>query len=155
MTVIRVLVLDFDGVLTDNLVHVDSEGKESVCCSRADSLGIAMVVESGIKVFVLSSEKDPVVAHRCQKMGLDYAKGIEDKRTFLGSWLAHNNFSSRELMYIGNDINDIGCLELAEIGAVVPGSPPDVVAVANCFLNAPGGRGAVREACDLLLSGDI
>ena len=79
----ELIVFDFDGVFTDNAVILSEKGEESVRCSRADGLGINMLkrhiknnkIQS--KLLVLSTEINPVVSKRCEKLGLDYVQGID------------------------------------------------------------------------------
>jgi len=152
---IKALILDFDGVFTDNKVICDSEGREAVVCSRADSLGIGMVNEIGIKLYVISSETNPVVASRCMKMGINYRKGVKNKLDVLKSWLEVNEVDPHEAIFVGNDVNDLQAMEFVGFSIAVTGSHPDVLQIADRVTGATGGNGAVREVCDLILNGEI
>jgi 3-deoxy-D-manno-octulosonate 8-phosphate phosphatase (KDO 8-P phosphatase) len=76
---IKLLALDFDGVLTDNRVLITEEGKEAVLCNRGDGLGLGMLKQAGIEVVVISKEKNPVVAARCRKLGLECVQACDNK----------------------------------------------------------------------------
>ncbi len=150
---IRLLVLDFDGVLTDNRVLVDEEGKEAVWVSRSDGWGIARLKEAGIEVVVLSTETNPVVAARCRKLGIIAIQGTGDKRAALEALAAQRGLSAAEIAYVGNDLNDLACLRWAGIPIAVADAVPEVRAVARWVTTRPGGAGAIREIADALLRG--
>lgn len=145
------LVLDFDGVLTDNTVIVSQDGHESIRCSRADSWGLKQLREAGIATVILSYEENPVVASRARKMGVECLQGQKDKVRTLSRWLAERGHEPAETVYLGNDVNDIGCLALVGCGAVVADAHPTAATAARLILQSKGGAGAVREMCDLIL----
>ncbi len=147
------VVFDFDGVFTDNAVWVSEDGIESVRCSRADGLGIAHMRAAGIQMLVLSTEVNPVVSARCLKLGLEVEQGIGDKAARLAAILSERGISPATVAYVGNDVNDAGCLELVGTAVVVADAHPDVMGLAQVILTREGGHGAVREFCDALLGG--
>lgn len=147
----RLLVLDFDGVLTDNRAWVDGDGREWLAVNRSDGLGLALLRERGIEVFVLSSEASPAVEARCRKLGLPCATGVRDKLPVFTRLLAERGLPARQVVFAGNDVNDLGCMAQAGCGVAVADAHPEVLRQADVVLRLPGGRGAVRELCDLLL----
>lgn len=147
---VRLVVFDFDGVLTDNTVLVATDGTESVRCWRSDGLGLRKLSELGLEMFVLSTETNPVVAVRCAKLGLPYRQGCEDKAAALAELAAARGLSLGEVAYVGNDINDLACLERVGLPVIVADAHPSVHGVARWRTAASGGRGAVREVCDEL-----
>lgn len=149
---IRILVLDFDGVFTDNRVYITQDGKESVRCSRSDGMGLASLRESGIKAVVLSSEINPVVSARCQKLNIPCYQGLKNKKDFLLKLLAKNGLNGREVIYLGNDINDMGCMGISGCAVAVADAHSDVLRAADFILQKPGGKGAIRELCDLIIA---
>lgn len=146
------LVLDFDGVLTDNRVVTLQDGTEAVLCDRSDGLGLELLRRAGVLVMVLSKERNPVVGARCAKLGVECVQGIDDKEPALRTWLAGRGLDPSEIVFVGNDVNDLECLRVAGCGVVVADAHPDAIAVADLVLTRPGGRGAVRELVDLILS---
>jgi N-acylneuraminate cytidylyltransferase len=148
---IAALVLDFDGVLTDNTVFVSEDGREAVRCSRADSWGLKQLREAGIATVILSYEENPVVTSRARKMGVECLQGQRDKARALSSWLSARSHKPTETVYLGNDVNDIDCLALVGCGAVVADAHPAATKAARLILQSKGGAGAVREMCDLIL----
>jgi len=149
---VRLVVLDFDGVLTDNRVIVGGQGREAVIADRADGLGIARLRQAGVEVMVLSTETDPVVAARCSKLGIPWRQGVADKASVLRALLAERGLEPGDVIYLGNDVNDLPCFPLVGCAVAVADAAPAVRAAADRILTRPGGRGAVRELCELLLA---
>jgi N-acylneuraminate cytidylyltransferase len=150
---IDLLVLDFDGVLTDNRVWTDETGHEMVAASRSDSLIMSSIKQAGIEVVILSSETNPLVSARAKKMGVDVIQGIgwQDKAASLRQLLAERKLEASRMVYVGNDINDLPCFELAGWAVAVADSLPEVLHASDHVLKKTGGHGAVRELCDLIL----
>jgi len=146
------IIFDFDGVFTDNNVYVHDDGSEAVLCNRSDGLGISALKKYGVPLLVLSKEKNPVVQKRCQKLGILCAQGIDDKKTYLVTWLKKHAINPQNVIYLGNDTNDIECLVFVGCGVVVADAHEDAKKVSRIILKNKGGHGAVRELCDLLLS---
>lgn len=148
---VAALVLDFDGVFTDNKVIVTDEGREAVVCDRSDGYAIGLLKRTGLPILVLSTEKVPIVRHRCQKLGLECIHGVEDKIPALKQWLAAHNLEANKTVYVGNDVNDVGCLELVGHPVVPADAYPEAQTVAKYVLAARGGNGAVREVAMALI----
>lgn len=148
---IRLLVLDFDGVVTDNHVYVDDEGKEMVMAYRSDSIGVQALQNAGIQVIVLSSEMNPVVTARCRKMGISAVQGVLDKPVILQEYLHQQMIKNEQVVYLGNDINDTPCFPLVGCAVVVADAQPEAIRQADRVLTRKGGFGAVREMCDIIL----
>jgi len=148
----RLLVLDFDGVLTDDRVALDEHGNEAVVCSRSDGMGIALVRARGVRVVVVSSEVNPVVSMRCRKLEIACFQGVRDKRAKVEAILSDERLCAADLIYVGNDVNDLDCIELAGCGIAVADAHPVILDAADWVLARRGGRGAVRELCDLILA---
>lgn len=149
---IKLVVFDFDGVFTDNRVYVSQDGTESVACWRSDGLGLAKLKSLRIPIWVVSTEKNPVVSARCKKLQIKCIQSCNDKLAAIKELIAINNCSLEETVYTGNDINDSKCLEAVGVPIVVADAHPDVVGLASYITSNPGGRGAVREICDLVVS---
>lgn len=150
---IKMLVLDFDGVLTDNRVWVDGEGNEMVAANRSDSLGIEILQKkTGIEVMVLSKETNPVVTARCKKLNLPVLQAVEDKAKAIQQVMADKGFTPSQTIFLGNDINDLPAFSEVGFTAAPVDAHPKVRRQADRVLSLPGGRGAVRELCDWILS---
>lgn len=145
---LRMIVFDFDGVFTDNRVIVMQDGSEAVICSRAEGFGLDAMRELGIELLVISTEKNPVVGVRCNKLKLRCIQSCDDKRQVLRDEAAKLDIPLDHIAYIGNDINDIGCMELVGLPVCVADAHPDAMVHAIHVTQASGGDGAVREFCD-------
>lgn len=148
---VAALILDFDGVFTDNGVVVLQNGTEAVVCNRSDGLGLAKVKKAGIPVLVLSTEQNAVVSARCRKLGLECLQGLEDKGGALRKWLGERNLDPARAVYVGNDTNDLSCMEAVGCSVAVTDAHPVVLRAAHMVLSRRGGHGAIREVCDLIL----
>jgi N-acylneuraminate cytidylyltransferase len=149
---VRLLALDFDGVLTDNRVTVSQSGDEAVACHRGDGWGIARLREAGVPVVVISTETNPVVAARCRKLGIDCTDACDDKVAALTSIAATLGVGANEVAYVGNDVNDLACLRWVGLPIAVADAEPEVRAAARLVTTRPGGYGAVREVADWILT---
>jgi len=148
---VDLVVFDFDGVLTDNRVWVDEEGHEMVAANRSDSLGVAYLRRSGLKMVVLSTETNPVVAARCRKMQIPVVQGIWDKAAELPRIMAEFDAAPERTIYVGNDINDVPCFSLVGCAVAVADAQPAARRAADIVLSRNGGHGAVRELLDILM----
>jgi N-acylneuraminate cytidylyltransferase len=148
---VSLVVFDFDGVMTDDRVWVNQDGIESVAANRRDGMGIELLLKAGFKSVIISSEPNPVVAARAEKIGLPYFYGVEDKASLLKRYLEKENISQEETVYVGNDINDLPCFPIVACAVVVADAHPKARQKADLILSRPGGHGAVREICDILL----
>jgi YrbI family 3-deoxy-D-manno-octulosonate 8-phosphate phosphatase len=148
---ISLLVLDFDGVLTDDRVYVNQHGEETVAAHRGDGMGISRAKKAGIEVIILSKEKNSVVQARGNKLKIDVYQGIDEKDQKLQGILKEKGLSAEQVVYVGNDINDLPCFPLVGLAVAVADAHPEVIVQAGLVLRKKGGFGAVREICDLLV----
>jgi len=148
---VDLVILDFDGVLTDDRVWVDAEGREWVAAHRGDGMGIARLREAGVDVLVLSTETNPVVGARCEKLGISAIQGVEDKASRLKAILEERELIPENVVYVGNDVNDLPCFPLVGCALAPADAHPAVRREADLVLKRDGGHGAVRELCDRLL----
>ncbi|KAF0109288.1 MAG: N-acylneuraminate cytidylyltransferase [Anaerolineaceae bacterium] len=148
---VDLLVLDFDGVITDNRVWTDQDGRETVASNRSDSEGLSRLRKAGVEAVVISKEVNPVVAARCQKLKVPFVQGIQDKGPALTRLLEERGVDPAHAVYLGNDTNDLPCFPLVGWAAAVADAQPEVRQAADFVLGKPGGRGAVRELCDMIL----
>lgn len=149
---VRLLALDFDGVLTDDHVIVDQNGVESVRCSRSDGMGLRLLREKkGIEAVVISSEVNPVVARRCEKLNIPCIHGTMQKADVLRDYIAGKGIDPSEVIYVGNDLNDLPCFPVAGCAVCPADAHEQVKNEADIILTCKGGEGAIRELCDLLI----
>ena len=149
---VEAIIFDFDGVMTDNTLSVTEEGIESVQCDRGDGLGIANVRKAGIPMMVLSTEKNPVVATRCEKLQLPCHQGVDDKLAYLQEYLQNEGIDPAHVIFVGNDVNDLACMQFVGVPIAPADADPAILRIAHWITKNPGGHGAVREVCDWVLS---
>ena len=148
---VKLLLLDFDGVLTDNRVWVDADGRESIAANRGDGWGIARLKEAGVRIVVLSRETNPVVAARCQKLGVEVFQSIQDKAKAVEDLLTKEEIDPGATIFVGNDENDLPAFPKVACAVVVGDAHPSVLAQGDIILKERGGYGAVRELCDMII----
>ncbi|PKO05961.1 MAG: hypothetical protein CVU41_09225 [Chloroflexi bacterium HGW-Chloroflexi-3] len=149
--IVELVVFDFDGVMTDDRVYVNQDGVEMVAANRRDGMGVNMLQKAGYKMIVLSSEKNPVVQARCKKLNLPVIQGIDEKSIVLKKYLMDHEINPTQVIYVGNDINDLPCFPVVGCSFAVADAHPVALRQADIVLRHNGGQGAVREVCDLLL----
>jgi 3-deoxy-D-manno-octulosonate 8-phosphate phosphatase (KDO 8-P phosphatase) len=169
---IRLVATDFDGVWTNNLVYQDSEGKESICRSRSDSLAIDLLKDAGLydkanytsiqgstpdslDLVIMSRETNPIVSAVAKKISVKCQGSIYDKLRAFEEEVSSRGLDYSQVMFIGNDLNDVPCLKKVQqgkgIAVAVADSYPQALEVSDYITRRKGGDGAVREVIELLL----
>ncbi|MEU3525328.1 N-acylneuraminate cytidylyltransferase [Streptomyces sp. NPDC038707] len=145
------VVLDFDGTQTDDRVLIDSEGREFVAVHRGDGLGVAALRRSGLKLLILSTEQNPVVAARARKLKIPVLHGIDRKDLALKQWCEEQGIAPERVLYVGNDVNDLPCFALVGWPVAVASAHDVVRGAARAVTTVPGGDGAIREIASWIL----
>ncbi|GAA2510317.1 acylneuraminate cytidylyltransferase [Streptomyces longisporus] len=148
---IDAVVLDFDGTQTDDRVLIDADGKEFVSVHRGDGLGIAALRKSELKMLVLSTEQNPVVAARARKLQIPVLHGIDRKDLALKQWCEEQGIAPERVLYVGNDVNDLPCFALVGWPVAVASAHDVVRSAARAVTTVPGGDGAIREIASWIL----
>ncbi|MER6751452.1 N-acylneuraminate cytidylyltransferase [Streptomyces fungicidicus] len=148
---IDAVVLDFDGTQTDDRVLIDSDGREFVSVHRGDGLGIAALRRSGLRLLILSTEQNPVVAARARKLKLPVLHGIDRKDLALKQWCEEQGIAPERVLYVGNDVNDLPCFALVGWPVAVASAHDVVRGAARAVTTVPGGDGAIREIASWIL----
>jgi 3-deoxy-D-manno-octulosonate 8-phosphate phosphatase (KDO 8-P phosphatase) len=151
---IRGIVLDVDGVLTDGSMTFDENGREWKTFDVKDGLGLVLLRDLGYKLGVISSRSSKVVAHRCAELKIPeefVLQGERDKVAAFDLLARRWSLDAFEIVAVGDDLPDLGMLRRAGVGAA-PSDAVQIVREASALqLTKPGGAGAVRELCDLIL----
>ncbi len=147
---VKILAIDFDGVMTDNSVYVTETGTEMVRCSRLEGFGLRRVERAGVFCLVLSTETNPVVAMRAKKLNIKCYQGVEDKVAVFQQILAEHQLAFEQAAFIGNDINDLKLLERVGLPVIVNDAHNSVMKASMYKTSKNGGYGAVRELCDAI-----
>lgn len=147
---IKIIISDFDGVMTDNRVLIDENGKESVYVSRADGQAIHILRSLGIELVIMSSETNGVVGKRAQKLGVEYIQSIHDKAQCLKDYCEERNIMLCNVAYIGNDVNDYEAMNLAGFKIAPQDAYKEVKQIADYITKVNGGYGVIREVASLI-----
>jgi len=151
---LRLVLTDCDGVLTDGTVYVSEHGEAMLRFSRRDGLGVERLREAGIETAIVTRERSPIVARRAEKLGVRHFEGVLDKAGELPRILAAAGCAAGEVGGIGDDLNDLGILQIvaregltaAPFDALEP-----VAAAVHHVCRARGGEGAFREFAEWIL----
>ena len=147
---INLLVYDFDGVMTDNKVFIDQNGREMVKVNRADGLGVSEIKKLGIEQIIISTEKNSVVSARASKLSIPCLQGIENKKDVLMNFCKKNDINLKNVAYVGNDINDKEAMEIVGVTFCPSDAHESIQSIAKYILKTKGGNGVVRELLDFI-----
>jgi 3-deoxy-D-manno-octulosonate 8-phosphate phosphatase (KDO 8-P phosphatase) len=149
----RLLALDVDGVLTDGRIYYGNSGEELKAFNIKDGLGIKLLQASGVKVAIITGRQSEIVARRARELGVeDVIQGRDDKRQALLELCQRHGLNIEECIYMGDDLPDLGAIAAAGLGMTVADASATVRQAADWISEARGGCGAVREACEFILS---
>lgn len=152
---VRLLASDFDGVFTNGQVWVDEKKREMVCCNRRDTLLMGRLQKLGVEIHVISTEAHPIVLARCEKMDVGCDQAIEDgegKLKILQRLAGQLGLKPEQVVYMGDDLNDVAPIKWAGIGITVADGHPAVREIADYETEKKGGDGAVREVIELIFA---
>ena len=149
---VKVLILDVDGVLTDGRIVISDDGQETKCFNVRDGHGLKMIRRAGVEVMFLTGRKSRVVEHRARELGVERVyQGALDKLAVLQEILNSTGLSPGHVAYMGDDIVDLPVLRRAGFSVTVSDAHEDVLKAVDLVTKNPGGRGAVREVCEIIL----
>lgn len=149
---IRLVVFDVDGVLTDGSLILGENGDEYKIFNVHDGLGLVMLRDAGLELAVISARSTPIVAQRMAALGIEYVyQGQSNKYEVLKSLMTKLDMKSAETAYVGDDLIDLPAMGLACLAIAVANARPQVREKAHWISNSSGGRGAVREVCEMIL----
>ncbi|WMC12466.1 3-deoxy-manno-octulosonate-8-phosphatase KdsC [Oceanimonas pelagia] len=149
---IRLLICDVDGVLSDGMIYLGDEGEEYKSFCTRDGFGIKAVLNAGIEVAVITGRSSRIVSDRMSALGVRHIyQGQSDKLHSYGELLDRLVLTPQQVAYIGDDVVDLPVMQHCGLGVAVADAHPLVLQRAGYTTRTPGGHGAVRELCDLLL----
>lgn len=149
---IRAFVVDVDGTLTDGGMYYGPAGEAMKKFNTRDAAGLRRLRERGIRVCVVTAENSPAVAARMEKLRIeDYFPGVGDKLDWLNKQCSTWKLDPDQIAYMGDDLGDLQCLRQAGAAFCPADAAPEVIRAAGYVCSRPGGAGAVREVCDLII----
>lgn len=150
---IKAVAFDVDGVLTDGGVWWGPDGQEWKRFCFADIMGLSLARKAGLTLALISGEDSPLVDRLAVKMGItDVYKNCKDKAQALRSFAQSRHFELQEICFMGDDVNDLGALEIAGLAVAPADARPSVIQKCSYVAKAKGGNGAAREVIDLILA---
>jgi YrbI family 3-deoxy-D-manno-octulosonate 8-phosphate phosphatase len=141
----KIIVTDFDGCLTDDRVWLNQDGEEFVAANRKDGLAVKRLKNLGIEIVIASTEKNKVVLARGNKMGVEVLQGLDDKAEAIEQYLKQRNLTWNDVWYIGNDVNDLGAIERANLSICPADAVKKVINSVEVVLKTNGGGGILSE----------
>ncbi len=148
---IRLIVLDVDGTLTDGGVYIDNNGIETKKFNIKDGAGIVLAEKAGIDFMILTGRESRCVEHRANELKIRYVfQGISDKLSYLKNFLHEHEILPENVAYMGDDANDLECMQYVGFAACPSDAVEDVKEKCNFVSHLNGGYGAVREFCDFI-----
>ena len=147
---INLIVYDFDGVMTNNKLYLDQDGREMVQVNRADGLGIAEIQKLGIEQIIISTETNPVVSARANKLGIPCLQGINNKKEALKDYCGKKDIDLNNVAFVGNDINDKEAMKAVGLTFCPADAHESIKAISDHILGTKGGEGIIRELFDFL-----
>lgn len=148
---IKLIISDFDGIFTDGSVLVFDDGKTAKRLDYADIMGIAVAYKKGYEVIIISGENSPAIDFLLSKFPpLEAHQKIRNKKELVEKILAERNLTFENVLYLGDDVNDIDCLNAAKVKYTVENANYKVKELNIPILKHKGGYGAFREAVDSL-----
>jgi len=151
---IKLLLLDVDGVLTDGRIVYDNHGNELKSFDVKDGHGLKLVQRAGLRVGIITGRQSDLVVKRAAELGIEILyQGVLRKLEPYLEILESTGFSDEQVAYVGDDLIDLPLLRRVGFSATVADAHPDVLPHVDFVSQGEGGRGAVREICDLLLKG--
>jgi 3-deoxy-D-manno-octulosonate 8-phosphate phosphatase (KDO 8-P phosphatase) len=150
---VRALIMDVDGVLTDGGLYYTEQGDELKRFDVRDGQGLVLLRQAGILTAIVTGKRTTLVARRADELGIaEVHQGVTDKASTVSALLARHAVSPSAACYVGDDINDLPALAIVGIAVAVADAVPIVCRAAHHVTRAPGGHGAIREVCDLILA---
>ena len=147
---IKLIIYDFDGVMTDNHVYLDQNGVEMAMCHRGDGLGVGIIRDLGIEQYIVSTEVNPIVARRAEKLKIGVMHKVANKAEAVKQLCAERNIDFSRVLYIGNDTNDLEAMKLVGVKGAPADAEPEILSIADWVSTKNGGYGVIRELARIL-----
>lgn len=149
---LRLIIFDVDGVLTDGSLYLTDEGQEIKAFFSLDGHGLKMLKRSGVELAIITARNSQLMVHRARNLGVTHLyQGAEDKLEAYEHLLSELDIAPEHIAYMGDDVVDLPVMRRCGLAITVPGAPDIVKQYAHHITSLPGGRGAVREVCELIM----
>src|SRR5437870_6783635 len=152
LSLVRLIAMDVDGVLTDGGIYLDGKESESKRSHIADGLGIQLAVQAGLVVVWISGRESDVVQRRADELGVTHLyQKTSNKSAVLAELIGKYSLNQSNIAYVGDDLNDLPAFSLAGVKFAPANAVTEIKALADFVTEKSGGEGAIREVCDVIL----
>lgn len=152
LSAVKLLALDVDGVLTDGTIYIGTQGELCKGFNAKDGMGISCALRNGLKVAIITGRTSEIIRQRAQELGIaQVLEGVRDKHSALQQLAAELGLQQEEVAYVGDDLNDLPAFSAAGAAFAPADAADEVCDAADIILAHAGGRGAVREAIEMIL----
>ena len=149
---VRLVVFDVDGVLTDGALYIDTEGREHKVFHSRDGHGMKMLRDCGVELAIITGRSSPAVTHRMASLGIEHVfQGQQDKLPAFRQLLVTLGLEAEQAAYVGDDVVDLPIMRRVGFAVAVADAHPLVKRHAHWQTANPGGRGAARDVCELIM----
>lgn len=149
---IKLIALDVDGTMTTGEIMYDEKGYETKIFNAKDGLAIKVAIKKGIKIAIITGRTSVITEKRAKELGVQYLyQGIEDKVPVLKAICKEANLTTHEVAYVGDDINDLGVMNISGFTACPNNAAKDITLIVNFVSNYDGGKGAIREVIEMIM----
>lgn len=149
---LRLVIFDVDGVLTDGSLYLTDDGQEIKAFFSLDGHGMKMLKRSGVELAIITARNSQLMVHRARNLGITHLyQGAEDKLEAYQHLLGELDIAPEHIAYMGDDVVDLPVMRRCGLAITVPGAPDIVKQYAHYITTLPGGRGAAREVCELIM----
>lgn len=149
---IQLIVYDFDGVMTDNKVILDEDGKEAVVMNRSDGLAVGIIKRKGIAQLIISTERNKVLNKRAKKLKIPFLNDVANKKIRLMRYCKDNQYELKKTVYIGNDLNDLEAMKIAGMPMCPKDAASQIKRISCVVIGKKGGDGVVRELLNIIMN---
>ncbi len=148
---LKLVILDVDGTLTDGKIYYSDSGNEIKSFSVKDGMGISLAIQAGVRFAVITGRESVSVEKRCNELGIELVyQSIKNKKQLAKKIINDLNLSAENVMYIGDDINDLDVMNYVGISACPMDSASDVLEYVDIISKFKGGDGAVRDILETI-----
>lgn len=141
----QVIFYDFDGVMTDNRVFLNQDGAESVACNRSDGYAVSQLKRLGIVQVIVSTETNPVVEKRAEKLQIQVMQGVDDKGDAIRKFCHFHDIPLDKSIFVGNDLNDLNAFDVVGFRCAPRDAEKEILEMAEWISECDGGRGVIRD----------
>ncbi len=152
---ISLIAYDFDGVMTDNTALLFQDGKEAVRINRSDGLAINIIKNIGIEQIIISTEINPIVSARADKLKIRVIQNCSDKKKAMVLYCEQHSINLHDVIFVGNDINDLEVMQIVGYPVCPKDAYREIIDISKYVTKSKGGEGVIRDLAEHLFGENI